>query len=146
MSAKTKCMRLFTSSWNNVETFKMLPITQEAPYAEVIYDPSTTLLVVVSKIQKHNFHFVPKLDDDGNIIPAKRANMNGRTYKEQRVVMPVLQEYYIEKREEQIQFIEEFASNSEYFDFKHYLRDLSQEKIMTPGKLDIVDGQGLPIK
>ena len=146
MSESTKTMHLFTSSWGNVETFKMMPITQDAPFAEVIYDPSTTLLVVVSKIQKHNFHFVPKLDDDGNIIAAKRTNMNGRTYKEQRVAMPVLQEYYIEKREEQIQFVEMFADNAGYYDFKSYLRDLSQEKIMAPEKPSIVDAQGMPVK
>ena len=63
-----KNMKAYTSHWNDRETFKLFPTTNDCPFAEVIYDPTRTLLVVISKFKKQNLQLVPKLDDNGNPI------------------------------------------------------------------------------
>jgi hypothetical protein len=140
-------MRLFTSYWGDADTFKLMPVTDDCPYAEVIYDPSTTLLVVISKLQKDNFQTVPRLDEDGTPIKAKKPKLNGIPHKEQRIVMSVLQEYYIVNKEEQEEFIKDFAINASSFPYSKYLRDLDEEANITPIKQPtLVNEKGLPLK
>ena len=61
-------MMLFKSFGGEKETFRMMPITEDCPYAEVIYNPAVATLVVISKIKKQNFQFLPKLDGNGDIL------------------------------------------------------------------------------
>jgi len=142
-----KNMLLFTSYWGEQTTFKMMPIKEKCPFTEVIYDPSTTLLVVISKIRKNNFQFVPKLDDHGDPVQAKKPKANGKPFKEQRVTMEVMQEYYIIEPEEQEDFINTFAVNSGDFPWKDNLRDMKTEPtIHKPEKSPLVDSQGRDLK
>jgi hypothetical protein len=140
-------MLLITSYWGNADTFKLIPITDDCPYAEVIYDPATTLLVVISKIQKENFQMVIKLDSDGNPIQAKKPKANGKPYAEQRSRLNTLQEYYLPEKEEQEEFVKSFAINADTFDFKKFMKDLEAPDIMTSVlTLSLVDENGLPLK
>ena len=141
-------MRLFTSDWRGEKTFKMMPINNDCPYTEVIYDPATTMLVVISKISKTNFQFVPKLDDDGSMIRAKAPKQNGTGHKEQRVMMDVLQEYYVVEPEEQLSFVEQFAINADEYDFKKMIRDMSKETadLHTLESKPLVDSKGNALK
>lgn len=140
-------MLLITSYWGNADTFKMIPITEDCPYAEVIYDPATTLLVVISKIQKENFQMVPKLDSDGNSIQAKKPKQNGKPFAEQRSRLNVLQEYYLPNEEEQESFIARFAVNANDFDYKKFMRDPNKPDIMKAEQtLSLVDDKGMPLK
>jgi len=140
-------MKLFTSYWGDADTFKLMPVTDDCPFTEVIYDPTTTLLVVISKLQKDNFQTVPRLDEDGSPIRAKKPKSNGVAHREQRIVMSVLQEYYIVNKEEQEEFIKEFALNADTFSYDKYLRDMDTEPAalaqveMPP----LVDEKGTPI-
>jgi hypothetical protein len=122
-----KNMLLHTSYWGDKDTFKMLPVTQDCPYAEVIYDPTTTLLVIISKISKENLQFVPKVNEQGDMVPVKRPRANGKNYCESRISMQLLQEYYLTTKEEQESFIEQFAINADSYDYKKFLRDLEEE-------------------
>jgi len=122
-----KNMLLHTSYWGERNTFKMLPVTQECPYAEVIYDPTTTLLVIISKISKENLQFVPKINEQGDIVPVKIPRTNGKNYCESRISMQLLQEYYLTTKEEQEAFVEQFAVNADSYDYKKFLRDLEEE-------------------
>ena len=141
-----KNMLLHTSYWGNADTFKLMPITMDCPFTEVIYDPGTTLLVVISKIKKENFQYVPKLDDDGETMKAKKPKQNGKAIREQRVLMPVLQEYYITDPVEQEAFIKQFAVNPEY-DYSRFLRDMDSEPTIVPAeKAPLVDAKGMPLK
>lgn len=144
--SKGKNMRLFTSYWGEKDTFKLMPITEDCPYAEVIYDPATTLLVVISKIHKSNFQMVAKLDDDGNNIPAKRPVPGGVPYRQQRVMMDVLQEYYLTDKDEQEAFIKEIATNADTYNYARFLRDIDSEPtILQPEKAPITDKSGKPL-
>jgi hypothetical protein len=141
-----KNMLLITSYWSDKDTFKLMPITNDCPFSEVIYDPSTTLLVVIGKTSKENFQMVPRLDEDGNPQPVKKPKANGKTFKEQRTTLNVLHEYYIVEREEQESFIKSFAVNAEEYDYDKFLRNIDKEPtLMEVEKPTLVDESGKPL-
>ena len=45
-------MLLIESVWNEKKTFKMIPIDETAPYVECIFDPTSGVFVIISKIRK----------------------------------------------------------------------------------------------
>ncbi len=142
-------MLLVTSYWGNADTFKLIPVTLDCPYSEVIYDPSTTLLVVISKVAKENFNTVPRLDTDGNPIKAKKPKTNGTAHQEQRIILNTLTEYYIPEKEEQDSFIEQFAVNAKEFDRSKFHRDMAAEDkaaVFVPEKQGLVGEDGKPLK
>ena len=146
MSKNQQTMMLITSIWGEKQTFRMMPVSQDCPFAEVIYDPETTLLVVIGKTLKPQFQYVPRLDDNGEIMKTNKPKLNGKTYKEQRVVMDMLQEFYLIDKEEQKEFIKNFAINATTYDFEKYLRDINAESnMMRVENQGLVDSQGLPI-
>lgn len=141
-----KNMLLITSYWSDRDTFKLIPITNECPYSEVIYDPATTLLVVIGKTSKENFQMVPRLDEDGNPQPAKKPRANGKSYKEQRTTLNVLHEYYVVDKQEQEDFIRAFAINADTYDYNKFLRDIEKEpSIMQVEKPVLLDESGKPL-
>lgn len=138
-----KNMLLITSYWSDKDTFKLIPITDDCPYSEAIYDPATTLLVVIGKTSKENFQMVPRLDEDGNPMPVKKPRANGKTYKEQRTTLSVLHEYYIVDKDEQESFIKAFAVNEKHYDYNRFLRNIEEEPtIMKVEKPTLVDESG----
>tara|TARA_R110002020_G_scaffold29571_7_gene93214 strand:- start:6913 stop:7353 length:441 start_codon:yes stop_codon:yes gene_type:complete len=141
-----KNMILITSYWSNKDTFKMIPVTNDCPFSEVIYDPSTTLLVVIGRTSKENFQMVPRLDEDGNPQRVKKPRDNGKTYKEQRTTLKVLHEHYITERAEQEAFLKTFAVNFDSYDYSKFLRDVDKEPmLMDVEKPTLVDEQGKPL-
>jgi hypothetical protein len=141
-----KNMLMITSYWSDKDTFKLIPVNNECPYSEVIYDPSTTLLVVIGKTSKENFQMVPRLDEDGNPMPSKKVRANGKSYKEQRTTLNVLHEYYIVEKDEQESFIKQFAVNADTYDYSKFLREIDKEPtIMAVEKPSLVDADGKPL-
>ena len=143
-----KNMLLITSYWGEADTFKLIPVNNDCPYIEVIYDPTTTLLVVISKLGKENFQMVPRLDDNGSPIRSNKPKENGKPYKEQRTTIKVLQEYYLVEKKEQDAFIKSFAVNADKFDYAKYMRDIEKEAKKGKKKEDkgsIVDKEGIPM-
>jgi len=47
-------MMLFTSSWKNNKTFKMIPATEDCPFVECIFDSQLKVLAVIGKTLKHS--------------------------------------------------------------------------------------------
>lgn len=140
-------MKLFTSYWGNKDTFKMMPVTDECPFLEVIYDPKLTLLVVISKQRHQKYQMMERLDENGNPIMAKKTKDNGKPWQEQRILMEVLQEYYLTNKEEQEEFIKEFAINADTFDYAKFLRDMEKEPLFhIPEQLGLVKEDGTPLK
>ncbi len=118
-----KSMLLITSSWQKEPTFKMIPLALDCPYVECIYIPQNKVLAVISKTPKQNMTMVPKLDDNGDPMFLKegRKRQDGTPYKEERRIVDSYQEYYIEKREEIMDFVSMFADNINGFDYGQYL-------------------------
>ena len=51
----SKSMLIVQATWQEDQTFRMIPIEESCPYVECIYDPSTNVFVVISKIKKVSF-------------------------------------------------------------------------------------------
>lgn len=129
----SKSMLLITSTWGKNKTFKMIPASVDAPYVECIFDIDSSVLVVIGKEKKESFHMVPKLTDMGDLQALKIGKRpNGKDYAEERKLLNTYYEYYIENKEEIINFINAFALNSDSFDFTQYVEKTIYEKPTTP--------------
>ena len=60
-------MMLISSSFRNVKSFSLMPVNNDCPYVEAMYDPSSGILAVITKIRKQSFHMMPRLDDNGHL-------------------------------------------------------------------------------
>jgi len=117
-----KTMMLVSSNWGPYKTFKLIPISSDCPYVEAIFDPSSKILAIISKLNKPSYHMVPKLDDNGDQISTKVGKRpNGKDFKEQRVMMDTYQEYYINNLDEVENLINGFAINADKYDYKTHI-------------------------
>ncbi len=116
-------MMLITSEWNGNKSFRLIPMSNDAPFVEGIYDPTTGDLALISKNAKDSFHMMPKLDDNGDYLSIKgKSRPNGKTFKEERKSFPTYLEYYITKEEEVKQIVETLAYNAGSFGYTSYLK------------------------
>lgn len=117
-----KSMMLVSSSWSNSKTFKLIPVSEECPYNEVIFDPQQNVLALISKERKETLHMLPKLNEWGDPISMKIGKRNnGKDYAEQRVTLDTFYEYFLEERSDIEAFINYFAVNPSSFDYKAHL-------------------------
>lgn len=114
-------MYVVKSSWNEGETFRLIPVSEDCPYVECIYDPATKVFVIISKLSKTTLHMLPKLDDNGDPAPLKTKRANGRMVKEERKTIETFQEYYIEDVDAIKSLVEFFAINQKDMDWKSFL-------------------------
>lgn len=114
-------MLIVKSSWNDGETFRLLPLTNDCPYVECIWDPSTKVFVIISRITKTTLHMLPKLDDNGDPAPLKTKRANGRMVKEERKTIETFQEFYVEDADAVEKIVSLFAVNASTFDYKSYM-------------------------
>ena len=115
-------MLLIKSDWNEDQTFKLIPLTLDCPYIEGIYDPSTNVLVMISRVSMSKLHMLPKLDDNGDPAPLKVPRKNGRAVKEERKTVGTFQEFYIDNIDAVNSIIDIFAVNKDKFDYKKYIK------------------------
>lgn len=116
-------MMLVQATWNDQQTFRMIPIAESCPYVECIYDPSTKVFVIISKITKTTLHMLPRLDDNGDPSPLKSKRPNGRLVKEERKTIETFQEFYIEDVTAMDEIIKLFAINAKKFDYSKFMLD-----------------------
>jgi hypothetical protein len=126
-------MRLITSSWGPAKTFKMIPVTKDCPYNEVIFDVTTKVLAIISKESKESLHMLPKLNEQGDVARLKLGKKeNGKDYAEERKALVTFYEYYIENTNEAAEFVMNVAENAESFDFQQYINLEIPKEGMTP--------------
>lgn len=113
MSDKT--MMLVESTWQDTKTFKMIPVSNDCPYVECIYDPSSKVLVLIGKTTKTSLHMLPKLDEYGKAISGNRGA------KQERKSIDTFQEYYIEEEKDIKEITKMFAVNASKFDIAKFL-------------------------
>lgn len=116
MSSTFNSMWCISAVWNGQKSFKLVPITEECPYVEMIYDPEVKMMVIISKLLKEAYHMLPKLDDNGDVMPAKNRKNPEKNYKEERRLVDSYQEYYIISMDEIKSFVKMFAVNADSFD------------------------------
>jgi len=115
-------MMLVTGSWGNNKTFKMIPVTNDCPFNEAIFDRDGKVLALVGKEKKQSFHMLPKVTELGDVQTLKIGKRaNGKDYAEERKTIETYYEYYIENPEEIEQIVKGFAVNADKFDFKQYM-------------------------
>lgn len=117
-----KSMLLITSLWGEDKTFRMIPITPEAPYNEVIWDLDQQVLIVISKVKKDAFKTIQKLDDSGSPMYMKELAVNRQLKpKTERRIIETWYEYFVKETSEIKDFVNLFAINAETFDIASYL-------------------------
>ena len=119
------------SYWGEKPTFKLIPITKEAPFIECIFEPEHKWLVVLSTHKKEMFHMLPRLDQNGE--PEK--NKSTGQVKNQRVAQESYSEYYIYNIPEIEEFLRLVCINTK-FDFMSFFK---VEK-------EVIKGEPIPIK
>lgn len=110
----TQSMMLVQATWQDKQTFRMIPIKDECPYVECIFDPGTKVFVIISKIKKTTLHMLPKLDEYGQAIAGTKG------MKQERHKLEVFQEFYIEDTAAMEELIKTFAVNAK-FDYKKFM-------------------------
>jgi hypothetical protein len=126
-----KSMMIYHSKWQEKDSFRLLPVTKDCPFNEVIYNPNDKILAIISKDQKDKPQLLPKLNDRGEFIRNKAGAHT--PYQEERRIMPVYYEYYIEEMADIIEFINIFAINSSHPAFvtlekEHFSKESKEEK------------------
>ena len=114
-------MMIVQATWNETQTFRLIPISTECPYVECIFDPATKVFVIISKITKQSLHMLPKMDENGDPVACKTRRPNGRNFKEERNKIEVFQEYYVEDEIATEDLINLFAVNASTFDYKAFM-------------------------
>ena len=112
-----KSMMLVQATWQEQQTFRMIPLTDDCPYVECIFDPGTKVFVIISKIKKTSLHMLPKIDDYGQAVSGPKG------MKQERHKIEVFQEFYIEHVEAMEEIIKQFAINIGEFDYKKFMVD-----------------------
>jgi len=128
-----KTMMLVQSSWQEKQTFRMIPIADSCPYVECIMDPETKVFVVISKITKQSLHMLPRMDDNGDPMFTKSTRPNGRQIKEERHKIEVFQEFYIEDKIAIKDLINLFAINAKTFDYEAFMIKTEVEDLPVAG-------------
>ena len=116
-------MMLVQATWQEKQTFRMIPIADSCPYVECIFDPETKVFVIISKQTKQSLHMLPKLDDNGDPMQIKNPRPNGRTFREERHKIEVFQEFYVEDKIAVKDLIHLFAVNASTFDYDQFLQE-----------------------
>jgi hypothetical protein len=131
-------MMLVKSSFRNANSFTLIPVSNNSPYVEAMFDPSSSILAVISKTMKGSFHMVPRLGDDGAPQRLKTPNQQtGKTVKEERKLVDTFSEFYLSDKADIEMFISIFAINAKQFDYKSFFVDTKETKVsklIVPGK------------
>ena len=117
-TTRLKSMILLTSFYGpEQKTFKMMPISNDCPFVECIFNNDHNVLAVIGKEKKATHQMVQKLNDNGEPDFTKQGQP-----KKQRVTIDLYQEYYLLEREEIHAFIDSIAANADAFDFKKFFK------------------------
>jgi hypothetical protein len=115
-------MMLISSVFRNVKSFSLMPVNDDCPYVEAMFDPSSGIIAVITKIRKQSFHMMPRLDDNGEPQRLKAPNKEtGKVYKEQRMAIETFSEFYLSDKLDIKDFINIFAINAASFDYDQFL-------------------------
>ena len=130
---------LVHSVFRNARSFSLIPVSNDSPYVEAMFDPASSILAVITKDRKQSFHMMPRLDDNGQPQRLKAPNMEtGKTVKEQRVQIDTFNEFYLNEKADIETFVELFAINASSFDYKSFLdvdvKETKVSNIIMPGQ------------
>lgn len=115
-------MMLISGTWGAKKSFKMIPVSQESPYNEAIFDLDNKVLALIGKDKKQSMHMVPKLDEFGELKSMRIGKRsNGKDYQEERKTLETYYEYYLDNPDDIEAVINLLAGNADTFNYKQYL-------------------------
>lgn len=127
---KDKSMVLITVPFlPNQKTFRLIPGSTDCPYIDCIYWYDKRALEIVGVTKKQDYTMLPRLNDNGDVErvgKAPRETTPGeapKTYKEERKMIEIMQNYYITEKEDIINFVKLMAINADTFNFEQYLSE-----------------------
>jgi hypothetical protein len=120
-----KSMMLVQATWQDKQTFRLIPISDSCPYVECIFDPGTKVFVIISKIKRTSLQMLPKLDEYGQPIAGSKG------HREERHKLDVFQEFYIEDKIAVKDLLHLFAINAKTFDFEAFMSEKEEELPVT---------------
>jgi len=120
-----KSMMLVQATWQDKQTFRLIPISDSCPYVECIFDPGTKVFVIISKIKRTSLQMLPKLDEYGQPIAGNKG------HREERHKLEVFQEFYIEDKIAVKDLLHLFAINAKTFDFEAFMSEKEEELPVT---------------
>ena len=116
-----KSMMLVQATWQDKQTFRLIPISDSCPYVECIFDPGTKVFVIISKLKRTSLQMLPKLDEYGQPIAGNKG------HREERHKLDVFQEFYIEDKIAVKDLIHLFAINAKTFDYAAFMSEKEEE-------------------
>lgn len=103
-------MLAYSTDWYGNKTFRLMPINNDCPFVEAIYDPTTKVLAIIGKTAMEKPIMLPKLNDKGQTIPLKTPD--NRVVEERRILNSFT-EYYMDSMSDITSFIERFVVNKD---------------------------------
>ena len=101
--------------------FSGIPVDNDSPFVEIVWDPVRKNLAIISKTKKESFHFMPKLKGNGAPLPNNDKDTAAMMpYQQERLLIETFHEYYITDKKEIIDFLEKTAINT--FAFEKFLK------------------------
>lgn len=116
-----KSMMLVQATWQDKQTFRLIPISDSCPYVECIFDPGSKVFVIISKIKRTSLQMLPKLDEYGQPIAGSKG------HREERHKLEVFQEFYIEDKIAVKDLLHLFAINAKTFDFEAFMSEKEED-------------------
>jgi len=116
-----KSMMLVQATWQDKQTFRLIPISDSCPYVECIFDPGTKVFVIISKLKRTSLQMLPKLDEYGQPVAGSKGQ------REERHKLDVFQEFYIEDKIAVKDLLHLFAINAKTFDFETFMSEKEED-------------------
>jgi len=108
-------MMIVQATWQDKQTFRMVPLTESCPYVECLFDPDSKVFVIISNIKKVTLHMLPKLDEYVQAVSGNKG------IKQERHKLEVFQEFYIEDKVAIKDLVHGFAVNADTFDYNAFM-------------------------
>ena len=103
-------MFIHSAEWHEKRSFRLLPITLDCPYNEILYDCENKVLMIISKDQKEKPMFIPSLDKKGNTITLRKT----QKLQQERHIISMYYEYFIDDVEDIKSFVSSIATNIDH--------------------------------
>lgn len=117
-----KSMLLISSQRQGVPTFRMMPLTEDCPFIEAVYEPRAMALIIFYKHQVEGLHMVDQIDGNGDSVRALKPRASGNPNKEERKMLRTAHETYITNKAEIQYFVMLMAHNQE-FNYAQFMVD-----------------------
>lgn len=129
-------MKLITAAWQGKKSFRLMPVVNDCPFKEGIFDVDSKILVMISRDSKETLHMVPRLDDNGDPQRVKGVRVSGKQFKEERKTLETSTEHYISEKNEIEDTITDHAFNADGYDWKQFLIK-AQPEVVAEKKLEV---------